>query len=99
MQKMVPRDTKQRERMRLITEYRRVAGRIGQQAALDCSEAVWKTGMDEMFLDVMGCHDCVQNGEVVYLRRVSTTGTIRSINVCTVLALVAVHSSLLLYFR
>ena len=66
---MVPRDTKQWERMRLITEYRWVAGRIGQQAALDCFEAVWNTGMDEMFHDMMGCHDCVQNGEVVYCEK------------------------------
>ena len=50
---MMPRDTKQQERMRLITEYRWVAGRIRQQAALDCFEAVWNTGMDEMFHDVM----------------------------------------------
>ena len=68
-QKMVPWDMKQRERMRLITEYCRVAGRIRQQAALDCFEAVWNTGMDEMFHDVMGCHDCVQNGEVVYCEK------------------------------
>ena len=67
--KMVPWDTKQRERMRLITEYRRVAKRIGQQAALDCFEVVWRTGVDEMFHDMMGCHDCVQNGEVVYCEK------------------------------
>ena len=66
---MVPQDTKQQERMRLITEYRRVAGRIGQQAALDCFEVVWRTGVDEMFHDMMGCHDCVQNGEVVYCEK------------------------------
>ena len=29
-----------------------MAGRIGQQAALDCFEAVWRTGVDEMFHDV-----------------------------------------------
>ena len=69
MQKMVPQDTKQRERMRLITEYRRVAGRIGQQAALDCLEVVWNTGMDEMFHDMMGCYNCVQNREVVYCEK------------------------------
>ena len=66
---MVPWDMKQREKMRLITEYRRVAGRIRQQAALDCFEAVWRTGVDEMFHDVMGCHDCVQNREVVYCEK------------------------------
>ena len=49
MQKMVPRDTKQQERMRLITEYRWVAKRIGQQAALDCFEVVWNTGMCENY--------------------------------------------------
>ena len=69
MQKMVPRDTKQQERMRLITEYCWVAKRIRQQAALDCFEAVWNTEMDEMFHDVMGCHDCVQNREVVYCEK------------------------------
>ena len=41
-----------------------MANRIGQQAALDCFKVVWNTGMDELFHDVMGCHDCVQNGEV-----------------------------------
>ena len=92
-QKMVPRDMKQRERMRLITEYCRVARRIGQQAALDCFQAVWRTGVDEMFHDMMGCHDCVQNGEVVYCEK----SKYNRINVCMVLALVAVHSLLLLY--
>ena len=69
MQKMVPRDMKQQERMRLIVEYQWVANRIGQQAALDCFEAVWNTGMDEMFHDMMGCHDCIQNKEVVYCEK------------------------------
>ena len=96
MQKMVPQDTRQRERMRLITEYRWVAGRIGQQAALDCFEAVWRTGVDEMFHDVMGCHDCVQNGEVVYCEKSKYN---QKTNACMVLALVAVHSLLLLYSR
>ena len=73
-QKMVPRDTKQWERMRLITEYRRVAGRIGQQAALDCFEAVCRTGVDEMFHDMMECYDCVQNGEVVYCEKSEYNG-------------------------
>ena len=40
MEKMVPWDTKPRERMRLIVEYRWVVKRIGQQAVLDCLEAV-----------------------------------------------------------
>ena len=62
---MVPRDMKQQERMRLITEYCQVAKRIGQQAALDCFESVCNTGMDEMFHDVVVCHDCVQNGELL----------------------------------
>ena len=60
---MVPQDTKEQERMRLITEYWWVAKRIGQQAALDCLKVVWNTGMDEMFHDMMGCYNCVQNGE------------------------------------
>ena len=57
---MVPWDTKQWERMGLITEYRRVAKRTGQQAALDCFEVVWRTGVDEIFHDVMGVRNVIK---------------------------------------
>ena len=66
---MVPQDTKQQERMRLITEYWRIEKRIGQLAALDCFEVVFKTGVDELFHDVVCCQDCFQNREVVYCEK------------------------------
>ena len=55
--------------MRLITEYQHMEKRIVQLAALDHFKVVLKTAVDELLHDVMGCHDCVQDGEVVYCEK------------------------------